>query len=186
MNPGLSSRGTLAFIQFLSILISMKPHFLDVTKPPDFMFRGRLIQNPGSSRESPMPRRGVCGLESANWVTKKPKPTRVRSEFTSKISRKPRLPRDSSLAMCVFVSRRFNKTNFRSRFPGASSPAHSTGLWTSPDHRGKAPCGYHHGPGFIEIVRTGRILVLFPVVFKARERSHADCHAVRGAPVTLL
>ena len=43
--------------------------------------------------------RGVCGLESANWVTKKPKPTRVRSEFTSKISRKPRLPRDSSLAM---------------------------------------------------------------------------------------
>ena len=56
----------------------------------------RHIQNPGSSRESPMPRRGVCGLESANWVTKMPKPTRVRSEFTSKIPRKPRLPGDSS------------------------------------------------------------------------------------------
>lgn len=92
----MSSRGTLAFIQFLSILISMKPHFLDVTKPPGFIVRGRPIQNPGSSRESPMPRRGVCGLESANWVTKKPKPTRVRSEFTSKIPRKPRLPGDSS------------------------------------------------------------------------------------------
>ncbi len=57
----------------------MKPHFLDVTKPPGFIVRGRPIQNPGSSRESPMPRRGVCGLESANWVTKKPKPTRVQN-----------------------------------------------------------------------------------------------------------
>ena len=85
-------------------LISMKPHFLDVTKPPVFIVRGRPIQNPGSSRESPMPRRGVCGLESANWATKKPKPTRVRSELTSEISRKPRLPRDSSLAMILHTS----------------------------------------------------------------------------------
>ncbi len=50
------------------------------------MVRGRPIQTP---EESPMPRRGICGLESANRVTKKPRQTRVRSEFTSKISRKP-------------------------------------------------------------------------------------------------
>jgi hypothetical protein len=32
-------------------------------------FLSMSISIPGSSRESPMPRRGVCGLESADWAT---------------------------------------------------------------------------------------------------------------------
>ncbi len=33
---------------FLSVLISMKPHFLEITKPPVLIIRGNTIQNQGS------------------------------------------------------------------------------------------------------------------------------------------
>ncbi len=93
----------------------------------------------------------------------------------------------SPLCATVCLSRddSTNKTNLRSWFPGASSPAHSTGLWISPDHTG-GPAG--QGPNRQLAPCSGRQRRRFGVQ-RARETlrplPRPDQHERHNMPVLL-